>query len=273
MDKERGENKYDGFAYYKPKLYSDPNSSYNTFFTNYLTDFCKKYEDIHNSEYYFLDLQGAYGMWGNMISKKIGAKKCIVTDYSEGMIEYGKTLYPESEAEFYNADFEKSLTDERITKYKYCGIIIKEAIHFTDAGYSARLMDFFKKHCTENAFIICVGLSKPKYWAEVTDFIPHSAMKEITDMRYDIIDFADEFREMTKNESGYKVESRIEPVPYIWLLDDFVYFLQNRSWSCFRVISEEELNEYIEKAKKKENNQIKFDIYYGISEITKQLKK
>ena len=88
MEKAKDISKYDGFSYYKPKLYSDPNSNHNLFFSNYFINFAKKYDKVDNSEYCILDLQGAYGKWGNIIAKQLGAKKCIVTDYSENMIEY-----------------------------------------------------------------------------------------------------------------------------------------------------------------------------------------
>jgi len=269
MEKGKDSSKYDGFSYYKPKLYSDPNSSYNSFYTNYFVNFAKKYEKVDNSEFCFLDLQGAYGKWGNLISKQLGAKKCIVTDYSENMVEYGKTLYPENEAEFYALDFEKSLTDERITKYKYCGILIKEAIHFTDEGFAARLLEFFKKHCTENAFILCPNHCKAKYWKDISEYLPPTFMKEIDKTRYDSMDLADDFRELTKNEKGFKIESKVEPVLHDWTKEDFIYFLEKRMWSMLRVVPEDELNIYIEKAKKVEAENIGFNHYCVFAEISK----
>jgi len=270
MDKDRGANKYDGFKYYQSKLYTDPESSYNSHYANYFKSFCKQYENVDNSQYCIFDLQGAYGKWGCMIKNLVGAKKCIVTDYSDGMVEYGKTIQPEDEAEFYNLGFDESLTDERVTKHKYCGVLIKEAIHFTQPGYAEKLMNFLKNHCTENAFILCNGVLTTKYWKETPIYFPPTAIESLKNMKYDDIDFANECKELTKDNKEICVQYKIEPIRYKWSLEDFVIFLANRNWSCMRPVPEEELQQYIEFAKNQKLAEIEYDIYYGFIEIFKK---
>lgn len=264
MDKERGKGKYDGFTYYKSHIFNNNDSSYNKFNSNIFTELTKTLSNNDNSEYYVLDLQGGYGKWGNLVAKNIKAKKCIVTDYSEKMIEFGKTIYDEDEVEYYNLDFNSSLTDENIIKNKYCAIIIKEAIHFSEKGYSEKLIKFFKDYCTKEAIIICCGVIRTRNWKVLPEELPKTCIANLDNLVYDDIDFLNE----VKLNEEVKVEYEILPVPYHMPIEEYITFLKNRSWSSFRTVPEEEIDNCLNKQIDEKKEWVKFEVYFAYIHIT-----
>lgn len=269
MDKERGKGKYDGFTYYKSHIFANDDSSYNKFNADYFTNFAKKYAHVDNSQNCVLDLQGGSGKWGSLVAKALKAKKCVVTEYSEGMAEFGRTLHNPDEVEFHHLDFNTSLTSENITKNKYCAIIIKEAIHFADKGYSEKLMNFFRDHCTQDAFILCNGVIRTRHWKVKPEELPKTCLENLENLAYDDIDFADEIK-LISEDRKLNVNYDILAVPYHWPLEEYTYFLKNRSWSSFRTVPQEELDACVQNQVDKKNEWVKYDVYFAYINITKK---
>ena len=241
------ENDYNGEEYYNSYLYG-AESPIKKFNDEYFSKLASEFKHFDNSNYCVLDLQGGDGYWGLKIAKILNAKKSICTDFTKSMIDMGSKKYSSEKIEFYNLGFEESLTDERILKEKYCAIIIKEAIHFSNPGYAQKLYNFLNNNCSENFFLSCNGLIRTKHWKTVPDVFPKPFMDYLNLHPNDSWDFAEEMKKIS-GEKDLIIKKELHELLYEFPFEAFKYFLEKRCWSGFNLCSDEEIQTAINKQK------------------------
>jgi hypothetical protein len=256
---------FQGNAYYSV---FDENSHSSKSIINLIHNVFSDKDLLDNSDKYILDLGGGNGYYGLLILKILKAKKVICYEPNLTMIEAGKSKFSTEldSIEYVPSKMEDILLNKTHLKHKYCCILVKEAIHFSNSDFFEKLLNF----CDTNLYgkLLLLGAPNYKYWKK-EPCLPKSAIKAIENINFDIIKCKDILtKKYNSNEFIKKIVFSLEEVAFKFTFLQYESFMINRSWSFLLKSTDLEIKETIENVKlslsKSEKDEIIIDVTYAV---------
>lgn len=223
-------------------------------------------KDKDNSDKIVLDLGGGNGSFGVMIRDILKAKKAIIYEPDSSLVETGikenKEDIENGKLEFINDFMEKALEKEK--ENKFCFILLKEVIHYSDEIFFSNLIQFSSKYL--NGILFISGLIDYSLWKEQLPF-PKTGNETLKNTKFTIT----HCNNILKKENLYKFQFHSELIYSDLSFDEYSSFVLNKGWSNLKDCSENELKECVDehllKAKKDGKLTIPFNKEYGFLHV------
>lgn len=224
------------------------NPENNLILNSKIEEIVRVLKDKDNSDKYVVDLGGGYGYYGLLIKNLIGAKKTICFEPDINMINSGKIKYQNSldSIEYVNDRMEKFL--ERSQDEKFCVILAKETIHFTNPEFFDKLMNLCNNQL--NGLLIVAGFANYNFWKYQAPIPEHTINKLKNYERFTVhtcFDLANE--KQIKHGYPNKIDLSFSDQPYELTFEQYERFIMKCSWSYFLEVSKEVLEETVRKYK------------------------